>query len=471
MSTAFDFVVIGGGPAGQKAAIQAVKAGKSAALIEEQPGIGGECVQRGTIPSKTLRETALALTIFQQKTGGVFGTALQGPTDVQLDKLMARKDDVIAAHERYMGEQMRRNGVVRFHGRASFTSPHDVDVVNVRGERQHLSGDVVIIATGSRPRTPPEIPVDHENILDSDSILSMMYLPSSLCVLGAGVIAVEYASIFAALGVKVVVVDKGERPVPFLDAELTTVFTTAFERAGGRFLGGRSTSSVAWDGIDSVVIELADGEVLRAEKVLCALGRVARSEGLALNNAGVSVNARGLIEVDGWCRTAVPHIYAVGDIIGPPSLASSSMEQGRRAARHALGMDVSTAAELIPVGVYTMPEMSSVGLSEADAIARHGGAMVGRARFDEVARGQIAGSRDGLLKIVADANGDRLLGVQIVGEGACELIHVGQIALLAGLGVDVFIDNIMNFPTLAEAYRVAALDIAGKIARAAAPRA
>jgi NAD(P) transhydrogenase len=336
----------------------------------------------------------------------------------------------------------------------------------VRGESRAARGEFIVVATGSHPRVPTDIPVDHEHVLDSDSILSMTYLPASLAVLGAGVIASEYASIFASLGVTVTMIDAASRPCAFLDAELTDRFLESFTHAGGRFIGQQKAAHVAWDGVSQVVTTLTGGEIIRSEKVLFALGRAANLDGLDLAKAGLEAGSRGTLLVDAHCRTSVAHIYAVGDVIGAPALASTSMEQGRRAMCHAFGLPQGQAPETIPLGVYTIPEMSSVGLSESEAISRHGGALVGRARFEEVARGQIAAIEDGLLKLVADAAGQRVLGVQIVGEGAAELVHIGQMALIAGATVDIFIDNIYNFPTMAEAYRVAALDIARQRTRA-----
>lgn len=453
----FDVVVIGSGPAGQKAAVQAAKEGRSVLVIEREPDPGGCCVQQGTIPSKTLRETALALSSLRRRSGAAMAPSL--PESTQVAALLTRLDDVVRAQQKVIAAQLDRNDVTLWHGRARFLSPRRIEVAAAGGPTRTVTGEIIVIATGSRPRAPADIPIDHTHVLDSDSILSMRYLPRSLTVLGGGVIASEYASVFAALGVAVTMVDRGARPVPFLDEELGARFTRSFEAAGGRFLGNRQVESVAWDGVAEVVTRLDGGQEVRSEKLLFALGREASLAGLSIGNAGLSVNARGLLEVDACCRTAVAHIYAVGDVIGPPSLASSAMEQGRRAMRHALGLEVGPPAETIPIGVYTIPEISSVGLHEAQAIERNGGAVVGRASFDEVARGQIAAISDGLLKMVADPRGDKLVGVQIVGEGATELIHVGQVALVSGWSVDQFVDNIFNFPTLAEAYRVAALDI------------
>ena len=453
----FDVVVIGSGPAGHKATIQAAKAGKRVVLVEREIDVGGACVHRGTIPSKTLRETALAFTAFRLKTGGVFPVTMR--EDLEVASLMNRMEDVIRAHERFMSEQLRRNGALKLHGRARFVDARTVEVETVGGGRQHLAGDFIVIATGSRPRTPPDVPVDHDKILDSDSLLSMTWLPKSLTVLGAGVIASEYATIFAALGVKVTMVDKGPRPLGFLDSEVVDQFVAAFTRAGGRYVGGRKHAKVEWDGVEHVVTTLDDGSEIRSERLLCCLGRVANVDGLELAAAGLAVNDRGVIPVDEHCRTSVPHIYAVGDVIGPPSLASSSMEQGRGAVCHALDLVLGHGSETIPAGIYTIPEMSQVGLTEAEATKKYGGCLVGRAKFEELARGQISAIQDGLLKLVADPGGKHVLGIQIVGEGACELIHVGQMALLNDFGVDGFVDNIFNFPTLAEAYRVAALDI------------
>lgn len=454
---AYDIVVIGSGPAGQKAAIQGAKAGQRVLLIERDRRVGGACVHYGTIPSKTLRQSALSLQQFKQHYADIVSVRLR--PDMEVANLMSRLDQVVRAHEHYMAEQLARNGITQWHGRARFVSPQDIEVLAVDGTCRRVTAGTMVIATGSQPRTPPHVPIDHEHILDSDSVLSMLYLPASLTVLGAGVIASEYASIFACLGVQVTMIDRGERPLGFLEPELTACFVRSFEANNCRFLGRQEVASVMWDGVDAVVTTLKSGTVIRSEKLLCALGRQPMLDDLNLPATGVGLNERGFIAVDAHCRTNVPHIYAVGDVIGPPSLAACSMEQGRRAIRHALSLETGDQSALMPVGIYTIPEMASIGLTEAEARQRYGSAIVGRAAFAELARGQIAGITEGLLKLVADPPGRRLLGVQIVGEGATELVHVGEMSLLTGGEVDMFVDHVFNFPTLAEAYRVAALDI------------
>ncbi len=454
----YDVLVLGSGPAGQKAAIQASKAGKRAAVIERERGVGGACVHRGTIPSKTLRETAVHLAGFRLRVGRHLKVEI--PPDLQLASLMDRMERVVTAHVEFQNAQLLRNDVEQIHGRARFVSPTKVAIETVYGDCHEVTADCIVIATGSRPRTPPNIDIDHEHVLDSDSILSMNYLPRTLTVLGGGVIASEYATIFAALGVEVTMIDKAAKPLSFLDNEILDRFVDAFEcNPGCVYVGGAGVQSVVWDGIANVVTTLDNGWQTRAEKVLCALGRVANVDGLCIEAAGLQTNARGHIPVDADCRTTVPHIFAVGDVIGPPSLASTSMDQGRRAVRAALGLPLGAGTETIPAGIYTIPEISSVGLSEADASRRYGECLVGRARFDELARGQITGCTEGLLKLIVEPNGLFVVGCQILGEGATELIHLAQMAMMTGATAATFIENIFNFPTLAEAYRVAALDV------------
>lgn len=452
----FDLVVIGSGPAGQKAAIQAAKAKASVVVIEEGAAVGGACVHRGTIPSKTLRETAVALGLLRRRSAGVLD--VQPPEDLKLASLMTRLGEVVVAHQGFIADQLERNGIASWHGRARFVSPHVIEVRSPDGEIRRAHAQHVVIATGSRPRNPAGVPIDHDHILDSDSILTLSYLPRSLAVIGSGVIATEYACIFAALGVAVTMIDKSPRPLAFLDEELTNEVSSAFARAGGTYLGGRSAKQIVHDGLE-VHTTLDDSRVIKTEKLLYCLGREANLEGLQLQNAGLGPTTRGLLAVDAMCRTIVPHIYAVGDVIGPPSLAATAMEQGRRAACHALGLPLPASSDLVPAGVYAIPELAMVGLTESQARERHGGAVVGRAHFKELARGQISGIEEGLLKLVCDAEGKRVLGVHVVGEGATELVHVGQVALVAGWDADAFVDNVFNFPTLAEAYRVAALDV------------
>ena len=467
-ASVWDLIVVGSGPAGQKAAICAAKAGKRVLVIEQEIGVGGACVHRGTVPSKTLRETALAITSFRRRSGHVI--EIDMPESLQVASLLSRMDEVVVAHERFIDDQLARNHVELWRGKARLMSPHEVEVTGVHRDVRRATAELLFIATGSRPRTPPGIPIDHEHVLDSDSVLSMRYLPKSLVVLGSGVIASEYASIFAALGVKVTMLDRAARPLAFLDPEMSMRFLEAFERMGGTFLGGSRAADVAFDGLCTVSVKLENGTVVESEKVLVALGRVANVEDLDIGAAGLAVSEAGVIPVDATCATKIPGIYAVGDVIGPPSLASTAMEQGRRAVCHALGLPVTGSTEVSPIGVYTIPEISQVGLTEDQAKLRYGGAVVGRARFDELTRGQIAGAKDGLLKLVCDPTGRRIVGVHIIGEGAAELVHTGQMAMLGNLEVDVFVENTFNFPTLAEGYRVAALEIVGKRPKATGDR-
>lgn len=464
MSTpaAFDIVIIGAGPAGQKAAVQGAKAGKRVALIERERGIGGSCVYRGTIPSKTLRESALHINRLR-RASEAFEFRIR--PDAEISALLSRLEEVVQTHDTYMSKQLRRNGISLFHGRARFLSDRVVEMHTVDGARQQFTAAHFVIATGSRPRNPADIPVDHEHILDSDSLLSMLYLPKSMAIIGGGVIGCEYASIFALLGVEVTLIDRASAPLKFMDQELVAQFVNGFQQRGGEYLGGQSIQSVQWDGASHVVTILGDGRIVKSEKLLVALGRQANVEDLNLSAAGLTLNAKGSLSVNQHCQTDVPHIYAAGDMVGAPALASKAMEQGRRAVRHALNLPVGDAISTIPIGIYTIPEMASIGLDETMAKERYRNPLVGRAKFEEVARAQISGTSEGLMKMIADPSGERLLGVQIVGESATELIHLAQMALQQGAMVESFIDNVFNFPTYAEAYRVAALDILTQISK------
>jgi NAD(P) transhydrogenase len=455
----YDIIIIGSGPAGQKAAVQAAKENKKVALIEADKVLGGACVHRGTIPSKTLRENALRIANLRHH-AELFSFALR--PDTEMSTLIENMHSVLKAHDDYINKQMSRNTIDRIHGRASFENANSISVVKPGGIKDTFTADFFVIACGSIPRQLDNIEVDHEHIYDSDSILSMMYLPQTLTVLGGGVIASEYASIFSSLGVKVTMIDRYPRPLGFLDQALTDKFVHAFEADGAKFIANAKVKRVYWDGISSVVTELEDGTKYHSEKLLSASGRVANIKGLNIEKAGLSLNENGVIPVDVHCKTIVDNIYAAGDVIGPPSLASTSMEQGRRASRAAFGLDLGEMSSMIPSGIYAIPELSTVGMNEAEASKAYGKPIIGVANFNEIARGQISGIQDGLLRLITDPKGEKLLGVQIIGEGATELIHIGQMGLLSNMSIDAFVENIFNFPTLAEAYRVAALHVVGQ---------
>lgn len=453
----YDAIVIGSGPAGHNAALTAASLGARTLIIERETRVGGACVQYGTIPSKTLRETAVTLCSFSRRSGSAYQISQR--EDLKINSLMAQLHKVIEAHQRSSRRQLESAGIDITHGQAEFQSPTTLSIRSTNGQRRVLCGEQIFIAAGSRPRKPTNIPIDHENIFDSDSLLSMTYLPQSLVVVGAGVIACEYASTFAKLGVKVVMVDKSPTPLSFLDADLVAGFTEQFVAYGGRFIGGDKVATMEWDGIGNVITRLESGETIASDKAFVAQGRVANTDTLKIANAGLQLTDRGHIPVNEVYQTKVNNIFAIGDVIGPPSLASTSVHQGRKAARHACSGSISAFEMEIPIGIYTIPEIASVGLTQSQALKDGISTSIGRADFCEVARGQIMSANGGFLKLVADERGNQILGIQIIGEGAAELVHVGQLAMRAELTVAELAATNFNFPTLAEAYRMAALDI------------
>jgi len=456
----YDAIVIGSGPAGQNAAICAAGNGARTLIVEKELEVGGACVQYGTIPSKTLRETAVNLSSFQRRSGDVY--QISNRDDLRIGSLMTRLHDVVAAHQASTRRCLEFAGVESARGHAEFSAPNELTIQNNVGHRTIVRGEHIFVATGSRPRNPPEIPIDHENILDSDSILEMTYLPQSLLVFGGGVIACEYAATFASLGVEVVMVDRHAMPLGFLDSDLVAGFVERLHNNGGQFLGSLKVASVVWDGVSKVVATFECGKTIECDKAFVALGRIANTDCLGLENANIEVTNRGLISVNDHFQTDVPHIYAIGDAIGPPSLASCSMHQGRQAASHAFGVNQKQHRSPTPMGIYTIPEIASVGLDESRAKDDGRDVLVGRVEFDELARGQIMAAMGGHLKLISDIDGIEVLGVQIVGDGATELVHVGQMAIASDMTVDELATVNFNFPTLAEAYRMAALDIIAK---------
>jgi NAD(P) transhydrogenase len=452
----FDLICLGSGPAGQKAAIQAAKAGFHAAIIERDPQVGGSCLLSGTIPSKALREQAVR---YRRMRGSATSLAVELRGDAPLSALLQGVDAVIAAQDRYLQAQLARNQVELVRGRGVLLDANRIEVQRLDGTRSVLHAPRIILATGSRPRHVSTIEVDHEHVLDSDSILSLPYLPSTLIVLGSGVIACEYASIFAALGCAVTLVDKAAEPLGFLDPALRAGFLDAFRAMGGRYRAGAEVEGARFDGFSQVEVLLKGGDVLKSDIVFAAFGRVANLDGIGLDRLKLGINARGHVQVNERFETTISGIYAAGDAIGPPALACAAADQGRRAALAAFGLPPPAATSLVPTGVYTIPEIACVGLSQTEAAAKKIDVIVGRADFSEVARAHIAGEPAGFLAIVCERATARVLGVQVIGEGATELVHLGQAAIANSATADFFVEQIFNFPTMTEAYRVAAFDV------------
>src|ERR1700733_12031885 len=449
----YDLVVIGSGPAGEKGAAQAAYFGERVALIECGDILGGACVNTGTIPSKILRESALYFSGIHQR--GLYGVAVK--------KFMHRKDVVGATEREKLAKNLAAHGIELVCGLASFEDAATISVKTSRGETLTLRADAVLIATGSVPHRAPEIPFDDEVIFDSDSILKMGSIPRSLAVVGGGVIGCEYASIFTALGVEVSLVDGRDRLLPFLDAEISACLRERLADLGVRFFFGERTTQIERVQ-EKVRITLQSGQTLETEAALFAAGRRGAVDKLSLEKAGVALNKRGYIEVNENYRTAAPRVYAAGDVIGFPALASTSMEQGRVAACHAFGFQYKQRlASMLPMGIYTIPEISAVGESEETCIEKGIEYAVGRARYPNNTRGQIVGDLTGLLKLIFAKSDRRLLGVQIIGESATELIHLGMMALESNMALDAFIEFVFNYPTLSEMYKYAAYDGLGNL--------
>ncbi|HVU49832.1 MAG TPA: Si-specific NAD(P)(+) transhydrogenase [Polyangia bacterium] len=461
---AFDLVVIGSGPAGEKGAAQAAYFGKKVALVEKAPALGGASVHTGTLPSKTLRETALYMTGFQRRS--LYGMSLEVDKDASLRQLMGRLRTVTEQQVAQIDRNMDRHGVAVVKGEAAFASPNEVEVRPAGGGARRLRAPYFLVAPGSSPHRPAGVPFDDPDVEDSDTILDLDRIPLSLAVVGGGVIGCEYACLFAALGTAIIIIEGRGSLLGGLDAELSAGMKTALERGGHEVMLGDAVEAITRLPGGPLRIALKSGKVLQVDKVLYSAGRAGNTKGLRLDKAGLTLDARGRIAVNEHFQTAQPHIYAAGDVVGNPALASVSMEQGRVAACHAFGIPYKThVAPLTPFGVFTIPEISMVGATEEELKARSVPYEVGRARYEHNARGQIIGESDGALKLLFDAATKKLLGVHIIGDRATELIHIGQMVMTAGGTIDVFIDSIFNFPTLAELYKYAAYDGLGRLAR------
>jgi len=457
----FDLVVIGGGAAGEKGAARAAYFGKRVAVIERRKEPGGATVHTGTLPSKTLREAALFLSGYRQR--DLYGVSVEVAPHLEIARLIERKNAVRELETGRMLQNLARHGVELVHGSARLLDANTIEVTDDAGERRRMTTDVILIVTGSSPFRPPGISFEDPDVHDSDSILEIDHVPASLAVLGGGVIGCEYASMFAVLGTDVHLVERRTPLLPFLDTEIVERMTEGMRDLGVTFhLGERADAVTRRDG--GLVCTLPSGGTVLTEKVLVTAGRVGNTADLGLDELGVGTDERGRVLVDEAFRTSVPSIYAAGDVIGAPALATSSMEQARVAVCRAFGFTYKQqVSSLLPFGVYTIPEVSSVGLSERDAVAAGIDAVAGRAMFRENARGAIIGDRDGMTKLVFDRATRRLVGCHCVGERASELVHVGHAVLTLGGTVETFIEMVFNYPTLAETYKYAAYDALGKL--------
>lgn len=460
----YDLVCIGSGPAGQRAAVQAAKVGKRVAIIEKQRCVGGVCIETGTIPSKTFRE---AVRTFSSRSLDGEGVRAR-PTMAQL---LQRVSSVIQREVEVVENQLARNEITLVRGRASFAEPH-VLRVEAGASVRHLSAEFILVAVGTRPADPPGVRPDGSTLIVSDSVLDLEKLPHNMVVVGGGVIGIEYASMFAALGVQVTVVDKRPRPLEFVDQEIVDELIHQMRKNGVTFRGGEAVETIEIsDGPPRRgVIRLESGKHIVADLVLFSVGRIGATETLSLDRVGLAADDRGRLKVDNQYRTAVPHIYAGGDVIGYPALAATSSEQGRLAACHMFGLTAEPMGSNFPIGVYAIPEISMVGATEEQLTREKVPYETGIARFREIARGQILGDDSGLLKMIFDRHDGRLLGVHCIGTGATELVHIGQAVLGLGGGLDYFLKTVFNYPTLAECYKVAAFNAANKLqfARSAA---
>ncbi len=467
MSETFDYdlICIGSGPAGQRAAVQAAKLNKRVAVIEKRRVIGGVCLETGTIPSKTFRE---AVRTFNVRAGFDDGLGFAPKVKPTMTQLLGRVNDVIRRETRVQTEQLQKNDINIIRATATFTGPHSIQIDNEEGSRV-LTSEHFLIATGSMPAKPRGVAPDGKTLIDSDGILDLKDLPQTMAVVGAGVIGIEYATMFANLGVDVIVIDKRTRPMEFLDHELTDELMYQMRQIDVTFRLGEAVDRIDitddTDGNPMGVIYLESGKAIAADLVLFSAGRQGATASLGLDAAGLSADERGRIDVNQFYQSSAKHIYAAGDVIGFPALAATSAEQGRRAACHMFGADCETLDALFPIGIYSIPEISTVGQTEEELTDKRIPYECGIARYNEIARGQILGDSTGLVKMIFHRETGNLLGVHAIGTGATELIHVGQAVIALGGGLDYFTQTVFNYPTFAECFKVAALNAANKLKR------
>jgi NAD(P) transhydrogenase len=464
-ASSYDLIVVGSGPAGQRAAMQATKAGKKVAIIEELPALGGGCVHFGTLPSKSFRESVYRWSLGSRGTLGNESEHSQHVsrkmTDLpDMQRLLRRRNRVVSEEAKIVYDQLKRNHVAVFHGHARFVSATEVEIDSPSSKKgkQKLSAPVIIVGVGARPVAPEHLVVDGERIHDSNTILNQKELPKNLVVLGAGIIGAEYASMFSMAGTKVHLVDRRHEILASVDREIVNHLVERFVAQGVEIILKAEASDIQYNADRSgLTVRLTSGQVLETDVVLVALGRLGNTEDMGLDAVGVERDERGLIKVDAHYRTSIRGIYAVGDVVGQPALASTSMEQGRIASSNAFGLEPCVMPRFFPYGIYTIPEISMIGDTEESLITLKKPYVVGRASYRELARGQIVGDRWGLLKLLIDPSTRKILGIHIVGDNAAELIHIGQAVMTLGGGLSYFVENVFNYPTLAEAYKTAAL--------------
>jgi NAD(P) transhydrogenase len=451
----YDLIVIGSGPGGQRAAIQAAKAGKRVAVVEKGGMVGGVCINTGTIPSKTMREAVLHLSGFYDQ--AFYGASYHAKENITMNDLSFRVNRVIENEAAVLQDQLRRNGIDLYHGIGRFTDPHHIRVENTTGYNE-LEGAFVVLATGTKPATNPKVPINGRNIINTDQLLTMPAVPKTLIVVGGGVIGVEYACMFATLGVRVIIVEKRPRLLEFADAEMVEALSYNMRDRRATMRLSEEVESVEELPDGKVAANLVSKKRINGDALLYAVGRKGNIEGLNLAAAGIEADDRGRIKVDGEYRTTQPHIFAVGDVIGFPSLASVSMEQGRIAAAKAFGLPAESDPAGYPYGIYTIPQISFIGKTEEQLTEEDVPYEVGVAYYREIARGQITGHTEGRLKLLFHRQTLELLGVHIYGEDAAELLHIGQAVLLLKGKMTYFIQTVFNYPTLAECYKAAAFN-------------
>ncbi len=453
-SASYDLVVIGSGPAGQKAALNAAKLGRRVALIDRPQSVGGVCIHTGTIPSKAIREAVLHLTGLRERS--VYGDSYAVKRHITMHDLLHRCQIVVHTEVDVIRNQMARNGVTMLAGTASFVDPNTVRVQG-NGEATELTGAYILVAVGTEPARPEQVPFSTRRIIDSDELLTLRELPHSMIIVGGGVIAVEYACMLAAVGVKITLIETRARLLDFVDDELAESLQFRMRDMGIRLRLNESVAGIEDCG-SHVEATLASNKSIHAQTLLYAIGRQGATAKLGLGAAGLSADNRGRLKVNEFYQTSAPHIYAAGDVIGFPALAATGMEQGRLASAHMFKQLVEPTPALFPYGVYTIPEISMIGQTEQALTAQKIPYEGGIARYREIARGQLIADPHGLLKLLFHPQSRRLLGVHAIGTGATELIHIGQVVMSAGLPIDYFVDTVFNYPTLAECYKVAALD-------------